>query len=296
MTFALTVVLLIGLTYLAAARAGIARRRAAVIGRMADASRAPRRARSLRQPPARLARELATLELAFDPARAWRVWQYATVGVALGGTALIGLVFGLLLAVLVAGAPLAAWLVLRNRADAAYDATLANALDAAGRSVRSGGSLAQAVAEAATSVRGTVGADLTRIAAAVERGRPFTDALAVWRAERDRPSVRLSVGALVLATQTGGPPARVIEDVAVAIRTRQQVAREANALASQARLSAVVVGIAPLGFMLVTCITDARNAHMLFGTPIGVTCVVVGLMLDGLGALWMHRMSAAVAE
>jgi tight adherence protein B len=106
--------------------------------------------------------------------------------------------------------------------------------------------------------------------------------------------VRLAVGALVLATQTGGPPARVIEDVASAIRTRQQVAREAHALAAQARLSAIVVGVAPVGFMLVTCLTDARNSHLLFGTPLGIACVVTGLALDAVGAWWMHRMSAAV--
>ncbi|HVT77404.1 MAG TPA: type II secretion system F family protein, partial [Acidimicrobiales bacterium] len=182
-----------------------------------------------------------------------------------------------------------------SRAEAAYDATLAAALDAAARGVRSGGSLPQAVAEAALSVRGRVARDLSRVAAGVERGRPFADALCEWRTQCDRPAVRLAVGALVLATQTGGPPARVIEDVASAIRTRQQVAREAQALAAQARLSALVVGVAPIGFMLVTCLTDSRNSHMLFGTPIGVTCVVTGLLLDAVGAFWMHRMSATVA-
>ena len=117
-----------------------------------------------------------------------------------------------------------------------------------------------------------------------------------WRDARDKPSVRLTVGALVLATQTGGPPARVIEDVASAIRSRQQVAREAHALAAQARLSALVVGVAPLGFMVITCLTDPRNAHVLFGTPVGITCVVAGLGLDALGAMWMHRMSKSVAS
>ena len=299
MTTVLAVVVLCRLTVFAATRAGIARRRTAVIGRVFErASLAPRRARSLaawRQPPQRLRDEIRSLDLALDAARVWRVWRWATALAALFGAVLIGVVFGVLLAALVGASPVLGWLVLRNRADAAYDETLAVALDAAGRSVRSGGSLPQAVAEAATSVRGGVARDLARVVAVVERGRPFADALQGWRSARERPSVRLAVGALVLATQTGGPPARVIEDVASAIRTRQQVAREAHSLAAQARLSAIVVGVAPLAFMLVTCVTDTRNSHMLFGTPIGVACVITGLLLDAVGAFWMHRMSAAVA-
>ena len=295
MTVFVDVLVLSGLVYFAAVRAGMALRRAAVIGRVAGKQpRTARRARSLRQPPPRVERELRALDLSLDPAQVWQVWCGTTAFGGIGGTLLIGLVFGLLVAALVAAAPVLACVVLRSRAEAAYDDALAAALDAAGRSVRSGGSLPQAVTEAAASVRGAVSADLTRVGASVERGRPFTDALAGWRAARDRPSVRLAVGAFVLATQTGGPPARVIEDVASAVRTRQQVAREAHALAAQARLSAVVVGVAPLAFMLLTCVTDRRNAHMLFGTPIGLTCVVAGLALDCVGAFWMHRMSTTV--
>jgi tight adherence protein B len=211
------------------------------------------------------------------------------------GALLVGPVLGLLAGGVVVVTPVIGAAIVRARADAAYDATLASALDAVGRSVRSGGSLPQAVSEASTTVRGAVAADLSQVASSVARGRGFTEALHTWRRSRSRPSVRLTVGALVLASQTGGPPARVIEDVASAIRVRQQVAREAQALAAQARLSAIVVGLAPLGFMTVTCFTDRRNAHVLFGTPIGVACVVSGLLLDALGALWMHRMSSVVA-
>ena len=294
------VVLALGLvTGLAATRARRARRRAVLIGRVSGAHppRNPDRVRSLAalsQPPDRLVTELRVLDVPIAPEVVWRSWRWATAFAAVGGVVLAGVVFALIAAVLVAGAPFAAWLVLRNRADASYDATLATALDAAARGVRSGGSLPQAIAEATGSVRGAVAGDLARVTSAVERGSAFADALAAWRAQRPRPAVRLAVGALALATQTGGPPARVIEDVASAIRTRQQVAREAHALAAQARLSAIVVGVAPVAFMLVTCLTDARNSHMLFGTPIGVACVVTGLALDVVGALWMHRMSAAV--
>jgi tight adherence protein B len=285
---------------LAARQAGVTRRRAGVLGRVSgDAPRrfdgvGPTRAALWREPPPAVVAALARTELSLDPTRAWRLWTRALMVAALLGLVAAGPVLGLIAAAGVVAAPLVAGAVLRRRVDAAYDATLAAALDAVARGVRSGGSLPLAVAEAATSVRGQVAADFDHIAAAVARGRSFVDALDDWRRGRERPSVRLTGGALVLATQTGGPPARVIEEVAAAIRIRQQVEREAHGLAAQARLSAMVVGLAPLGFMLVMCLTDPRNAHLLFGTPIGVGCLVAGLSLDAVGAAWMHRMSAAV--
>nr|MBA2609187.1 type II secretion system F family protein [Actinomycetota bacterium] len=174
--------------------------------------------------------------------------------------------------------------------------TLASALDALARGLRSGASLVAAVSEAGDAVRGAVAVDLQRVGASIERGQPLTAALGEWADRRQRASVRLAVGALVLAAESGGAPARVIEEVAGSLRTRLQVEGEARALAAQARLSAVVVGLAPIAFLGLTSITDRRNAEMLFGTPIGVMCLVIGLGLDAVGAAWMHRISESVAR
>ena len=287
-------------TVFTARRAGTSSRRVAVIGRVSGVPpRSPDRVRSLtavwREPPTALTAALQRAELALDARQVWRWWTRAVLGATCLGLLLAGPVLGAIAGAIAAGSPLIGAAVLRSRADAGYDATLASALDAIGRGVRSGGSLPLAVTEAAASVRGRVAADLEQIASSVQRGRPFAEAVQEWRAVRDRASVRLTVGALVLATQTGGPPARVIEDVAAAIRVRLQVAREAHALAAQARLSAIVVGVAPLGFMLVSSLSDPRNARVLFGTPIGIACLLTGLALDAVGARWMHRMSAAVS-
>ena len=184
--------------------------------------------------------------------------------------------------------------VIQWRQSGAYDAALAVGLDAIARAVRSGGSLQSGIGEAAESLAGPVGEDLRRVAATVQRGARLDAALDEWRATRDRPAVRLAVGAIALAAQTGGPPARVIEDVAASLRVRMQIEGEARSLGSQARLSALVVGVAPVGFALVACAADSRNARLMFGTPIGVACVAVGLALDVTGAVWMHRISETV--
>ena len=268
-------------------------RRPDVLARLAGAERRSWRAFWQSPPPVFTAR-VAEVELPVDIADAWRWWRIGVVVVtAAAGLAMGPVPAGLALAACVA-APFAAVAVLRSRALAAYDNDLVSALDAIGRGVRSGASLGQAITEATAAVRGQVGRDVQRVASDAARGTPLVDALEAWGQRRQSASVKLAVGALMLALETGGPPARVIEEVAAALRQRLQIEAEARAMGAQARLSAIVVGVAPIGFALLTTATDERNAHMLFGTPLGLVCVVLGLTLDGIGAVWMHRISESV--
>ena len=249
-----------------------------------------------REPPRWLVAQLTELEIPVDVDDVWRWWRISSLALCAGGWGLGGAALALIAVAGAVGAPVVAVAVLRSRALASYDSDLALLLDAIGRGMRSGGSITTAIGEARVAVRGAVGVDAGRVVAGVERGQPIIRALDDWVGFRPRPSVRLAVGALALAVDTGGPPARVIEEVATALRQRRQLEGEAAALAAQARLSALVVGLAPIVFALLTCVTDRRNAHMLFGTPLGIGCVLVGLTLDAVGALWMHRISESVTR
>lgn len=249
-----------------------------------------------REPPPSLVEALREVEAPTRAHDLWRWWRAAAVSGILLGMAAAGPVLALIAGAAVLGAPVGVLAFLRGRQAAAYDAMLASALDATARGLRSGGSLAASIGQATSAVHGAVALDIQRVATAVDRGQPLGAALEAWARRRDRASVRVSVGALVLAAETGGPPARVIEEVAGALRVQLQVEGEARALAAQARLSAVVVGVAPIAFVALSSAVDAGNAHMLFGTPVGVAFLITGLALDGVGAVWMHRISESVVR
>nr|MDQ6927830.1 hypothetical protein [Actinomycetota bacterium] len=67
-------------------------------------------------------------------------------------------------------------------------------------------------------------------------------------------------------------------------------AAEARALASQARMSALVIGLAPLAFGVFAASTDPRTSQFLLHTSAGLILLAGGLTLDGLGWLWMQRL------
>ena len=101
----------------------------------------------------------------------------------------------------------------------------------------------------------------------------------------------LAASALALAAEAGGTQARAVDGVAATLRERLAVDAEVRALSAQARLSAIVIAIAPLVFGALAVGTDGRTAAFLLGQPLGWLCLAGGLALDALAAWWMLRIT-----
>ena len=186
-------------------------------------------------------------------------------------------------------------LVLRlagDRADTRYETDLPLALELVARSLRSGASLVQALDEASAAHRGPVAADLRAVTTDVRRGMVVVTALGRWAERRPLRGVRLATAALTLGVEAGGPQARAIDGVAATLRERAAVAAEARALSAQARYSGLVIAIAPLVSGAVFA-ADERSASFLLRTPLGLSFLTAGLVLDAAGAAWMAHLTRA---
>jgi tight adherence protein B len=245
--------------------------------------------------PRRLGPALADAGLDVDPARAWSIWWGAAVvlvplsllvaGPGVAGVAAAGVV----------AVPLVVLRSRRGRGDARLEAALPGALEAVARTLRSGASVRQAVDEAARTTPGPLGAELDRVATAAARGVPLVRALEELAERRPLPGVRLAVAALCLGIETGGAQARAVDGVATTLRERLGVAAEVRALAAQARMSAVVIGLAPLGFGAFAAATDPRTAQFALHTAPGLALLCAGVALDAVGWLWMNRLCRVAA-
>lgn len=176
----------------------------------------------------------------------------------------------------------------RHRRDRQTEAALPGALEQVAAELRSGGTVADAVA-ALAEADGPLGSDMARVRARAEFGAGLDRALAAWTEESDLHGVRATAGALAVATSIGGRAADAVEGLAASLRERLAVAAEARSLGTQARLSAIVVGAAPLGYLVLSLLVDPRALVALTGTTIGRFCLLAGLTLEALAALWMRR-------
>jgi tight adherence protein B len=245
--------------------------------------------------PSWLAPALADGDIPLSADRAWALWIALGVAGLLSGAVLGGPALGAGGAAVGAAGPFAVLKARRGAAASTSEAALPGALEAVARGLRSGGSLRQALGEAARVTPGALGAELGAVAAAAERGTPLVDALEGWGQRCPRGGVRLAVAALCLGAETGGAQARAVDGVAATLRERLAVAGEVRALTSQTRASMLVIAAAPLVFCVFASATDSRTSTFLFRSPVGLACLAAGLGLDAAGAFWMRRLCRVVA-
>jgi tight adherence protein B len=240
--------------------------------------------------PGRLTLALADADVRAEADTVWRGWLCALAATVAAGVLVGGLGLALLAAAAVTVAPALALRARRGRGELALEAALPAALEAVARALRSGASLRQAVAEAAEVTPGALGSELGAVAAHADHGVPLVEALEGFASRRPLAGVRLATAALCLGAETGGAEARAVDGVADTLRERLALAAEVRALSAQTRASMVVIGLAPLGFCAFASAADDRTSTFLFRTPLGLALLTAGLVLDGLGALWMRRL------
>jgi Flp pilus assembly protein TadB len=180
--------------------------------------------------------------------------------------------------------------VLRQRTSARQDAQLPDLLERIASSLRGGLSLGPALAAAAQGTPAPLDRSLRPLVDALRHGADLRPALQRWATDRRASAdMRLVAMALDLSATAGGATARAVDRVAATLRERRELQAEARALATQARASAGVLAVAPVLFTSLVATIEPGAAAVLVTTPLGVACLVLGLGLEALGALWMHR-------
>lgn len=238
-----------------------------------------------------LVRALDDAAIALEPEAACELWIAAVLGIAIPTTALApGL--GVAAALGAFGAGPIALQVARGRARRRLVAALPGALEHVAAGLRGGATVDEAV-DALAAGDGPLAPDLGRVRARASLGPGLGDALASWSAERDLSSVRAVCGALAVAASVGGPAAGAIDGLAGSLRDRLGAAAEARALSSQARVSAIVVGVAPLAYLSFSAVADPASLSVLVETGAGRVCFALGLALEGLAVVCMRRIVRA---
>src|SRR4029079_17842463 len=156
--------------------------------------------------------------------------------------------------------------------------------------VRSGASLAQAIRYAANEAAPPIKDELAWVVTDLDTGVALDDALAAWADLRRSADTDLLVGALELHRRSGGDLPAVLDQVVATIRDRVSIAREVRSLTAQARLSAWILGLLPIGFFGFLWVTSRQDIQGALSTPAGLTCVILGLALEGGAFLWIRSL------
>ena len=234
-----------------------------------------------------LVEALTRADVDIEPEQAVELWAIAAACAVVMAAALApGSVVPACVAVLVG--PLVGLRLARGRRERRFAIALPRALEQVAAELRGGGTVSGGVARLATG-DDAVAPDLRRVQLRTELGLPLSSALDGWPLDHDAPGVRAAAGALSVAASMGGRSADALDGLAASLRHRLDAAAEAHALSAQGRLSAVVVGAAPLGYLAFASIVDPRSVTTLVTSDVGRVCLVVGLGLEALAGWWIRR-------
>ncbi len=200
----------------------------------------------------------------------------------------------------VAGAVALPVVVTRLRGDQSerrIEDALPDVLEAAARNLRTGSPLLQALDQAVSydgaSAASLVHDDIAEILHGAARGVAVGACFDAWALRRPFAAVRTVVATIHVGLSTGADLAAPLEQAADGLRSTSALRAEVSALAAQAKASVVVIGLAPLAFLGVST-ASGTSAQSLFGSPLGVLAMSIGLLLDIVGVLWMRRIIGGV--
>jgi tight adherence protein B len=147
------------------------------------------------------------------------------------------------------------------------------------------------VAGGAGAVAGAAGHELRRTAAELAAGAPTDDALEAMRRRVRSPGMDTLVAACLLQRRAGGDLARLLRDSARALEDQARLEGEVRAATAQARFTALIVVLLPLGGALLAELASPGWFAGLWRSFLTAWLVAIALFLQALAAVLMNRLA-----
>ncbi len=200
---------------------------------------------------------------------------------------IVGLAIGVLVPIL--GAPTLLKLLARRR-NAKFADQLSDTLMLIAGSLRSGFGIGQAMDSVAEEMEDPMGAEFGRAVLETRLGRDMEDALEGIARRVENEDFEWVIDAMRIHRQVGGDLAQILDKVAETIRARNRLRRQISALTAEGRMSALVLGILPVGMALVLYSTNPDYLGKLFEETAGWIMVGVAGGLLFTGILWLRKL------
>jgi tight adherence protein B len=181
-------------------------------------------------------------------------------------------------------------LVRTQRRQRAFANQLEETLQMLAGSLRAGYSLPQAAATVATEAEAPTSEEFARVINEARVGRSLIEAFhdAAVRVRSD--DFYWIVQAITINREVGGNLAEVLEGVGKTIRERVHLRRQVEALASEGKLSAIILIALPPAVILLLSVSQPEYLARFGESALGIALLVVAAVLLIVGALWLRAL------
>ncbi|MGC4112376.1 MAG: type II secretion system F family protein [Nocardioides sp.] len=211
----------------------------------------------------------------------------SVIGLLIGGG---NLIVGLLFMVLGAIGP---WFYLgfrRSRRKKKFERQLPDTLQLMAGSLAAGLSLAQSVDTIVRDGTEPVAGEFRKVLVETRLGLSLETALQGIADRFQSKDFAWVVMAINIQRQVGGNLAELLTTVSATMREREYIRRQVAALAAEGKLSAMVLGGLPPGFLLYLMVANHAYVIVLFQRPLGILMLCAGAFWLSVGIFWMSRL------
>jgi tight adherence protein B len=178
---------------------------------------------------------------------------------------------------------------LANRRRKQFNSLLPDTLQLLASTLRAGYSLMQGVEAVSQEVSEPMGRELRRVVTEARLGRPLEESLEGVAARMESGDFAWAVMAIRIQREVGGNLAELLVTVAETMTERERLRRDVNALTAEGKVSAIVLGILPVGLGLFIYTANPGYMDPLFEETIGKILLFGSILLAFVGFWWMKK-------
>ena len=180
---------------------------------------------------------------------------------------------------------------LRHRRRAAFSEQLVDGLVLMANGLRSGFTLQQSVDMLIEEMPAPLSQEFELVRREYRVGVDLDVALRNCVSRTKDEDLDLVVTAIQITRQLGGNLAEVFDRIVAMVRDRKILAGKADALTSEGKLQAVVVGLLPYGFLFAMIKVNPELMRLMWTTLPGFIALLLVIILDVVGYLWVRKVA-----
>ncbi len=158
---------------------------------------------------------------------------------------------------------------LANKRRKKFLSQLPDTLQLLSGTLRAGYSLMQGVEAVSQEVENPMGAELRRVVTESRLGRPLEESLDGVAERMASPDFAWAVMAIRIQREVGGNLSELLLTVADTMTQRERLRRDVAALTAEGRMSAIVLGLLPIGLGLAMYVINPEYTSKLFNDTLG---------------------------
>lgn len=200
-----------------------------------------------------------------------------------------GLIFGGVFGL--ASLRLPRWILsfLKKRRLLRFNEQLVDVLMTMSNALRSGSSILQSFEHIVKQNLNPISQEFSLFLQQTRVGVKFEDALSNLENRVDSEDLTLMIRSIEIARQTGGNLTEVFEKIAATIRERLRIQGRIQMLTAQGRYQGIIVGLMPVGLLIILFIFSPGMIRGFFSSSIGIAIGIIIIILECLGAFLIKK-------